>query len=194
MNIVCFSLLALSFIFVSSCATHQTTIKSKTKETQQHTTSAVIAEASEQDSSTRLDAELKKLEQRDFVIERETREYYQPTDSMPGSHRQAGDATIRSQLAIDYDPPNRGALKKITTEHITVKAKTETAAQIKNVFHGSVKQEIKGKIDSQQKIKSVEKQKTKTKTEDKAKMIKRAAIAAVIFILYACIVFRRRFF
>lgn len=194
MNKVSFSLLALSFIFVSSCATHQTTSKNKTKEAQQLTTSAVIAETSEQDSSTRLAAELKMLEQRDFVIERETREYYQPTDSMPVSHRQDGDATIRSQLAKDYDPPNRGALKKITTERITIKDKTEASMQMQSIKHHNRKQKIKDKIDSQQKIKSEEKQKTKTKTEDTATIIKRAAGAAVIFILFACIVFRRRFF
>ena len=180
-----FSLLVLFLFLLVSCATHKTATKSDTKEDRQLTAESVTVGSSEQTTGTQLEAVLNKLEQRDIVVERETREYYQPVkDSAQGSHATAGEATIRSQLAEDYDPPNRGALKKITKERITIKAKTETAKQVKSSSQSSDRQQVKKTVSSQSKQKSNTKQAEQTSTT-KATGIK----AVVIIVLIALGIF-----
>lgn len=184
-----FSLLVLFLFLLVSCATHNTATKSDTKEDRQLTAEAVTVGSTEQTTGTKLEAVLNKLEQRDIVIERETREYYQPVaDSTHGSQGTDGEATIRSQLVEDYAPPNHGALKKITTERITIKAKTETAKQVKSSSQSSDQQQVKKTVSSQSKQKSNTKQATQTSTT-KATGIKTVVIIVLIalgifFVIY----------
>lgn len=184
-----FSLLVLFLFLLVSCATHKTETKSNIKEDRQLTAEAVTVGSTEQTTGTQLEAVLNKLEQRDIVVERETREYYQPVAaSTHGSKGTDGEATIRSQLVEDYAPPNLGTLKKLTTERITIKAKTETAKQVKNSSQSSDQQQVKKTVSSQSKQKSNTKQATQTSTT-KATGIKTVVIIVLIalgifFVIY----------